>query len=143
MSEPLLRYEPWPPRRPAGALARLDLPRSEPEPALARLPDIRSDLERYVGGQLDALRADVQAAIGAAMDVLRGELAESLVRWPEWMTPQQAAEYVGGVSCETLRRWVTAEMPSIRRRSGNTWYYRKADLDRLMEQRFPRDDEGA
>lgn len=54
-------------------------------------------------------------------------------RWPEWMRVETATEYLDGIHSETLRRWVSDHMPGIRRPRGRDSWYRKADIDALME----------
>lgn len=63
---------------------------------------------------------------------------------PVWMTSKQAAEHVGGVSVNTLTRWIRETAPEIRRIAdgGNVVRYHRADLDEMMERRFPKGDEG-
>lgn len=57
--------------------------------------------------------------------------------WPEWMQPATACAYIDDIGSETLRRWVREHQASIRRRRGSAVWFKRADIDALMEQRFP------
>lgn len=60
----------------------------------------------------------------------------------EYLTIDESCEYLGGVSRETLRRRTKeAGIQRFTRGITRTVYYRKVDLDRLLEFRPVEDDE--
>lgn len=54
-----------------------------------------------------------------------------------WLTSEQAAEYLQ-VNVETLRRWArTGEIPAAKLGNRGGFRFKKEDLDRFVERRYP------
>ena len=65
----------------------------------------------------------------------------TIINDEEYLTIAESCEYLGGVSRETLRRRTKdAGIQRYTRGVTRTVYYRKADLDKLLELRPVQDD---
>ncbi len=108
------------------------------EPFLAGALAFTREVSRMITAAVAGVEERLTAYVDRRLDhVLTIRPAAEDRTWPEWMQPATACEYIDSIHSETLRRWVREHQATIRRKRGSAVWFRRADLDALMEQRFP------